>query len=95
VKITPLLASLVLLGSLTAIPAADASTVPACTNPAVVHDGLIDLTCFPSVPVKQYPTGKAKCSHIDSWATGTVVTTVNGQKYTVTSKYREDIRICR
>ena len=72
----------------------DAPRPPACTQPAVVRDGLIELTCFPVIPAKQFPAA-AKCSHISSWVTGHSVQVVNGQRYKITQKVRDDVRICK
>jgi hypothetical protein len=72
----------------------DSTRPPACTHPAVVRDGLIELTCFPVIPAKQFPAA-AKCSHIDSWVTGHSTETVNGRRYKITQKVRDDVWICK
>lgn len=73
----------------------DTPRPPACTHPAVVRDGLIELTCFPVIPAKQFPAAGVKCSHIDSWVTGHSTETVNGQRYKITQKVRDDVWICK
>lgn len=71
------------------------ATVPPCTRPAIVNDGLIELTCFPVIPAKQFPPAGVKCNHISSWVTGHSTETVNGQRYRITQKVRDDVLICR
>jgi len=71
---------------------------PACAHPAVVRDGLIEVRCFPRIPAKQFPTSwtmSKKCSHIDAWTTGHSTETVNGQRYKITQKVRDDVWICK
>lgn len=75
-------------------PARAAAPAPACTSPAVVNDGLIEVRCFPVIPAKQFPTS-AKCSHVDAWTTGHSIETVNGQTYRITQKVRDDVWICK
>lgn len=81
------------------VPSASASTrpaaSPACTSPAVVNDGLIEVRCFPVIPAKQFPSAPAKCSHVDAWTTGHSTETVNGQTYKITQKVRDDVWICK
>ena len=67
----------------------------ACTNPAVVNDGLIEVRCFPRIPAKQFPPAGQKCNHIAEWTTGHSVQVVNGQTYRITQKVRDDVTICR
>jgi hypothetical protein len=92
---TALLAPLALAGMIIPASTANAATVHGCTSPAVVHDGLIQLTCFPSIPSREFPTGSEKCRHLDSYVTGTSATTVKGIRYTITTRFREDVEICR
>lgn len=76
-------------------PSANPPENPACTHPAVVRDGLIEVTCFPVIPAKQFrPTGR-NCSHIDAWTTGHSIQVVNGQRYKITQKVRDDVWICK
>lgn len=71
------------------------ATAPPCTRPATVNDGLIEVTCFPVIPAKQFPAAGQKCSHIDAWATGHSTRTVNGQRYKIAQKVRDDVWICK
>ena len=68
---------------------------PACTSPAVVNDGLIEVRCFPVIPAKQFPRAGQKCSHVDAWTTGHSIQVVNGHTYRITQKVRDDVWICR
>lgn len=90
------LAGFAVIGALAlTVPASAAPRPPACTHPAVVRDGLIELTCFPVIPAKQFPAAGVKCSHVDSWVTGHSTETVNGQRYRITQKVRHDVWICK
>lgn len=72
-----------------------AARPPACTSPTVVNDGLIEVRCFPVIPAKQFPAAGVKCSHVDAWTTGHSIEIVNGHRYTITQKVRDDVWICR
>jgi hypothetical protein len=87
------LAGLLAVPSASAVPAAPRP--PACTHPAVVNDGLLEVTCFPVIPAKQFPPAGTKCNHVDSWVTGHSFQTVNGQQYRITQKVRDDVWICK
>jgi len=88
-------AGIAIIGTLgIAVPASAAPHPAGCTHPAVVRDGLVELTCFPAVPAAQFPA-TAGCRHIDAWATSTSTETVNGQRYTITQRFRDDVWICR
>ena len=93
-KIFTIMASLAMLTALTGSASAQTKTVrPGCTNPVVMRGGFVELKCFPEVPRNAYPTGQ-QCEHEDYFAQGTKTITVDGQKYSVTQKIREDITVC-
>ena len=73
---------------------AHATVRQSCTNPAVVSGGFVQLRCWPDIPANEFPV-KTRCNHLDYWAMGSRKVTVNGVKYTVKERIREDIIICR
>ena len=92
-KIIIITASLAMLATLSGSASAQTGTSPQCTHPAIVQDGFVQLTCFPDVPHRVFPSGK-KCVNESYWAKGTKHVTVAGKRYAVTQAIRETIRIC-
>jgi len=89
-----LVATVVLATGILTIPAsASTTTSHACTNPVVVVQGFAELRCFPEVPRQDFSSTQ-RCTHSDYWAEGTKTMTVDGRKYTVTQKIREDTTVC-